>query len=257
MEFRILGPLEVLDEGRSLPLGGRKERTLLAALLVNSNTALDEVRRNVQTATPVHMIYHGFEPFRGTITTEREPIVLSVGNISEESMQRKGHQVFADTAALVPEAQFVLVGRSLDTAGERVRATAPPNLQLPGFLSQAALDDLLSRASVYVQASAHEGFGCSVAEAMAAGCPVVATDVGGVGEVIADSSVGFLVPPRKVDELGAAIRRVLTDLAGRQAMGAAARARVTATFDVQRCYGATIALYAAQLRAQRPERRRD
>jgi glycosyltransferase involved in cell wall biosynthesis len=73
-----------------------------------------------------------------------------------------------------------------------------------------------------VAPSHQEPFGTVLAEAMAAGTPVVATRVGGLAEVVADGETGRLVTPGRPDELAAAVLDVL----GRRAqMGAAARAR--------------------------------
>lgn len=144
------------------------------ALVANSHAARDEVMRNTRTKTPIHVIYHGFDMPAIAWNSEREPIVLTIGNISRGNMSRKGHEVFVRAAAYVPEARFILVGRFVDDGIERLRAIAPHNVEFPGFLSDRDLGDMLSRASVYVQASMHEGFGCSLAEAMASGCvPVV------------------------------------------------------------------------------------
>jgi glycosyltransferase involved in cell wall biosynthesis len=178
------------------------------ALIVNSQAAAREVAVNVGTSTPVHMLYHGFEAPAGSIQLDRESLVISAGNVSAESMQRKGHLAFAAAARLVPEARFVLVGEWQDTAVARLRGSAPENLDLPGFLPQTEFDDLLARASVYVQASAHEGFGCAVAEAMAAGCIPVVTESGALPEVVGDAVIQ--IGSQDPAELAAAIRAGLS-----------------------------------------------
>src|SRR5204863_7220540 len=75
---------------------------------------------------------------------------------------------------------------------------------------------------VLVVPSRQEPFGTVLAEAMAAGTPVVATRVGGLAEVVADGETGLLVEPGRPDELAAAVLEVL---GRREAMGAAARER--------------------------------
>jgi len=74
---------------------------------------------------------------------------------------------------------------------------------------------------VLVAPSRQEPFGTVLAEAMAAGTPVVATRVGGLAEVVADGVTGRLVTPGEPAELAAAVLEVL---AARERMGAAARA---------------------------------
>jgi glycosyltransferase involved in cell wall biosynthesis len=79
-----------------------------------------------------------------------------------------------------------------------------------------------------------ETFSLAVLEAMAAGKPVVATSVGGITEQVVDGSTGFVVQPRDVDALAAAIDRLLADPDLRAAMGAAARSRVVSEFSSER-----------------------
>jgi glycosyltransferase involved in cell wall biosynthesis len=159
------------------------------ALIVNSHAAAEDVRHNVGDRTPVYVIYHGFEAPQLPLRVRRDPIVLTVGNISRESLKRKGHEAFVQSASLVPDACFILAGRCYDDTGERLRSIAPSNLALPGFLSQSALDDLFARTSVYVQPSAHEGFGCAVAEAMIAGCFPVVSHRGALPEVVGEHGI--------------------------------------------------------------------
>ncbi|HEX8919752.1 MAG TPA: glycosyltransferase, partial [Chloroflexota bacterium] len=84
---------------------------------------------------------------------------------------------------------------------------APPNVQITGFLSQPDLDALLDDASVYVQASAHEGFGCALAEAMARGCIPVVSRQGALPEVVGE--YGVFVDPADVSSVATGIRRAL------------------------------------------------
>ncbi len=104
--------------------------------------------------------------------------MLTVGNVDRPNLQRKGLEPFVRAAALLPGRRFVVVGAWLDDAIEQLRAIAPPNVTFTGRLSDAQVQDQLRRAAVYVQASLHEGFGMSLAEAMAAGCVPVVTRAG-------------------------------------------------------------------------------
>lgn len=67
------------------------------------------------------------------------------------------------------------------------------NVVLPGKLNYSAISNLLKRSSAYIQGSIAEGFSNAVAEAMSAGCPVFATNVGGTAEIIEDGKNGFLL----------------------------------------------------------------
>ena len=93
--------------------------------------------------------------------------------------------------------------------------------------------DLMSAADVFVLSSVGEGFGLVVAEAMACECVVVATDSGGVREVLGDA--GFLVPTQDPEELAKALLKA-TSLTKAEAieMGRAARRRVVDTYSFNR-----------------------
>ena len=82
--------------------------------------------------------------------------------------------------------------------------------------------DALAAAGVLVLPSLAEGFGLVLIEAMAAGVPVVATDVPGIRDVVTDGRTGLLVPPRDPPAMAAAIGRVLGDATLRQRLAAAA-----------------------------------
>jgi glycosyltransferase involved in cell wall biosynthesis len=74
------------------------------------------------------------------------------------------------------------------------------------------IPSLLGELDLFVfAAKPDEGFGIALAEAMAAGVPIVATDVGACREVLADGRCGMLVPPRDAEALAAGIRRLLDD----------------------------------------------
>ena len=95
----------------------------------------------------------------------------------------------------------------------------------------------------------------SVLEAMAAGLPVVASDVGGVAEAVADGETGLLVAPGDVDALAGALERLLADAALRRAMGSAGRARAASHFDLARFRAAHVQVYERAL-AEGPKRSR-
>lgn len=122
----------------------------------------------------------------------REALAVTVSPITESSIAQKGLRSFVAAARHAPNVHFVLVGRSPDGSIHTLRHNAPPNVMfLDYFLPAEELRDLYLRASCYVQASVHEGFGVAVAEAMACGAVPVVTKrfslpevTGGLGEYI-------------------------------------------------------------------------
>ena len=77
--------------------------------------------------------------------------------------------------------------------------------------NQVAVNDVLEIADMYFLPSETESFGLSALEAMACEVPVVATNVGGLPEVVADGETGFLVPVGDTDAMAARILELATD----------------------------------------------
>jgi glycosyltransferase involved in cell wall biosynthesis len=112
---------------------------------------------------------------------------------------------------------------------------------------------LMSAADGYVMSSAWEGMPLVLQEASAAELPVVATDVGGTGEVVADGRSGLLVPPKDPAALAAAMRRLMAMTADeRAAMGRAGRAHVESQFALERVLDTWEAIYAELLLRRQP-----
>ncbi len=194
----------VPEAGYGSQRGGLRRRivrTIIGAatrLIVNSESAKRETLAN--TGAPdgkITVIYHGIEPITPSGAPEREKIALTVGGIWRENLLRKGLLPFVQAAAHLPDWRFVVVGKGYDGIDD-LRAAAGTNVELTGFVDDAALADWYRRASVYVQASLHEGFGMSMAEAMSAGCIPVVTRVGAIPEVVGDVGIYTTNAPAEI-----------------------------------------------------------
>ncbi|MEO5359912.1 MAG: glycosyltransferase family 4 protein [Nitrospirota bacterium] len=97
-----------------------------------------------------------------------------------------------------------------------------PNDEIPAYYS-------IAHAALYPSV-ADETFGISIAEAMACGVPVVAANVGGIPEVVAENT-GLLIPPKDEIAIAKAVSTLLTDEQSRQRLGANARTWVTLNFN--------------------------
>jgi glycosyltransferase involved in cell wall biosynthesis len=137
----------------------------------------------------VSMIYLGLPASERDVSSNRERLALTVGGVWEENLLRKGLLPFVEAAAHLPHVQFLLVGRWYDDSIDVLRQAAGPNVKFSGFVPDDRLSAIYGRSSVYVQASLHEGFGMSVAEAMLAGCVPVVTDRGSLPEIVGDIGV--------------------------------------------------------------------
>ncbi|HZZ90987.1 MAG TPA: glycosyltransferase family 4 protein [Usitatibacter sp.] len=117
-------------------------------------------------------------------------------------------------------------------------------VSLPGWVDRAMARELMQRASVFVLPSYAEAQPVSLLEAMAAGCPVIATSVGGIPDVITDEVDGLLVPPGNPEALAAAISRVLREPAFARSLGNAARETIANRYAAGRSLERLEQLYA-------------
>lgn len=178
-------------------------------LMTNSNYSRAEAAQTTGLDPGlVTVVYHGVPDAFGELPpVEREPVALTVGVVDRANVARKGLEAFVRAAAHLPAVSFVLAGRWDDAAADELRREAAPNVTLTGWVEQDVLNEHMRQASVYVQASAHEGFGMSVAEAMLAGCIPVTTRAGALPEVVGDT--GVLVDDADPQRLAAAIEQAL------------------------------------------------
>jgi glycosyltransferase involved in cell wall biosynthesis len=102
---------------------------------------------------------------------------------------------------------------------------------------------LLGGADLLVSPSWAESFPYSVLEAMSAGLPVVATDVGGTAEAVEHGVTGFVVPPHDADALASAMAAVLDDPEQAGRLGEAGRRRAAERFSVERMVAGTEEVY--------------
>jgi glycosyltransferase involved in cell wall biosynthesis len=158
-------------------------------------------------------------------------IVIAAGRLSPE----KGFGDLVRAARLVvdrmPGVAFLLVGDGPlreSLAGEVRAAGLEGSFAFAGF--RGDLDRLLPAADLFVQSSHTEGLPNVVLEAGACAVPMVATDVGGTGEVLEDGRGGFLVPPRDPGRLAARVVEILSDPDGARRMGEEARRRIQSDF---------------------------
>jgi glycosyltransferase involved in cell wall biosynthesis len=166
-------------------------------LMTNSEYSREEIERNTGIASDrVRVVYHGIEefgtaggPLAPSFGHPERPLALTVGVVDRTNLDRKGLRAFVQAAAQVPEVNFVLAGKIVGDAGAELERIATANVRLTGWLEDDELESLLHHARVYVQASKHEGFGVSVAEAMLAGCVPVVTRAGALPEVVGDTGV--------------------------------------------------------------------
>jgi glycosyltransferase involved in cell wall biosynthesis len=137
-----------------------------------------------------------------------------------------------------------------DSIREQIRALRLEEVvEFHGFQRPENMARAMSRASVVVVPSLHEMFCNMVAEAMAVGRPVVASQTGSLPELVEDGQTGLLVPPADPESLASAIERLLADEPLRVRMGQAAVEKARRLWDPQRVALQTEAVYRAVLGA--------
>lgn len=173
-----------------------------------SRSSQDEIVENLRVSRDrTTLIYHGFENTALSETFVKKPVVINVGHVSAETVRRKGIDDFVLAAAAMPDVEFVQIGPISVNLEEALGRKLPPNLTLEGKVS---LDELINHflsAKVYLQLSRHEGFGCSVAEAMLFGCIPVVTNAFALPEVVGDC--GITLTSRNQQEVVKAVRSAL------------------------------------------------
>jgi len=173
-------------------------------LPVSRSTAVEMLR--VVKAKKFEIVYNGVDVGRFKPLGKKEDLVITVANITESTVKRKGLDVFVKTAAFLPEIRFVLIGK-YDSSVQQLRKIAVSNVVFTGYLSNEALLNYYRKAKVYCQLSAHEGFGVALAEAMACGCVPVVTRRYALPEVVGDA--GFYVPYNDPKATAEAIKKAL------------------------------------------------
>lgn len=203
-------------------------------------------------AARVQTVYNGLDLAEWS-SADREAkaegatLIATVGNIRRV----KGHDVLVRAAALVavkfPDARFSVAGEVLDADYfEELKGLVNELGLAERFHFVGGVKDLrghLARADIFVLPSRSEGFSNAIVEAMAAGLPVVATDVGGNAEAVMDEVTGFIVATEDASGLAAALLRLLAEPERAQAMGAAGKARAAEMFTTQAMMGRTVATY--------------
>jgi glycosyltransferase involved in cell wall biosynthesis len=202
-----------------------------AAVVTVSQFTADRIRHRFRQHPPLVPIQNGLTK-RAVSDSERpipQPYVLYVGRLERKKNIAGMLRVFQRYLENEPNApeQLVLggspglgfsdIGKLLETEPLRSRVT------LTGYLNEAALGAYLAHANAFLFLPHYEGFGMPVVEAMAAGVPVVASDIPALREVAGDA-VEF-VDPGEPDFAARTLASVLHDTTLRKRMGSAGRSR--------------------------------
>lgn len=216
----------------------------------------------------VQVIRNGVEPVQSITTRERNRLrgkwdvgagVVLVGCVANYR-EVKGLDLLISAMAEVVNAQpnikLVLVGEGPERSRlQRLVESRglEPHVVLHGREPEAR--SLNPAFDIVVLASKSEGLPNAILEGQAAGRPVIATDVGGVREIVVDGVSGFLVPPGDSSAMAGALVRLAADPALRERMGRAGRSRMATDFGMARFVGEFADLYRELLSSRLSEGR--
>ena len=246
--YRFLRPLDLMANAWS------------HRVTVNSKAVWnDVVRRDHIDPRKLILIYNAVDPTpyeSACLSRERmrqklglkpeERAVIVIANL----IPYKGHHDFLKAARRVkdriPEATFWLVGE--DRGIQKDLEIEAQNLGLSEsvlFMGQRSdIPSLLAASDLFVLPSHEEGFSNVILEAMAAGLPVVATEVGGNSEAVADGETGWLVPPRNPSAMAGKIVDLLSDPGKATSWGILGKGKVKKHFTIEQMVEKHLALYA-------------
>ncbi len=245
-------PLVVIENspmGVWSPTSGRLKR-LTSRRLAAHVAVGDRTGRLIEDSTglppgSISTIYHGVpDVARHPAERPDEPTLLTVARHDPV----KGVDVLLDAFALVPEpARLVLIGEGAETDA-LVRRCGELGLDDRVEFRSMSWDgvrvaDIMWNFDGLVLPSRLEGFPVTIAEAMLAGIPVVATDVGSVREAVEPGRTGWIVPPEYPRALADAMVELLEDPARARAYGDAARRDAEQRFTIDATIDAYVAMY--------------
>lgn len=201
---------------------------------------------------PVHVIYGGvdLDKFRMRPRLEHDGSLVFLGRL----LPHKGVHLLIE--ALPEEQELHVIGPVADTAylDELVRRAANKRVRFHHGLDDAAVVGMLQRAMALVHptpvdatgsAGANELFGLALVEAMACGCPVIATRVASLPEIVEERTTGFLVEAMTSDELLPEIRRLASNEESWRRCALSARTRAEARFRWSAVAARCVAVYAS------------
>jgi glycogen(starch) synthase len=194
--------------------------------------------------------------------TPESSTLLYVGRLE----RRKGVSTLAQALPRIrgthPEARLRLVGKDhrsgpgggwmSDYLRRWLRENGVPEqaVEFTGAVDRPSLPVEYNRACICVVPSLYENFPYTCLEAMACGCAVVASSVGGIPEIITDGADGLLVPPESPEALAAAIMSLLSNAKLRHRLGEQARATIRRRFNRQAICAQTVDAYRPLVRSR-------
>jgi len=211
-------------QGKKMWLVGHKMQLVYSAIEQIDFYSRDEARKTLS--------WWGHKFMQGRAKTPSQ--ILWVGVIAELT-PNKGLKYLAEVAEHINGVEFIVVGD-----GELSEDLGPTKLKLVGFATEA--NRYLKAFDIFVLPSLKEGLPYTLLEAGQAGLPVVASNIGGIPDIIGQA--GMLVPPKNSELLARSLSALIKDERLRQTLGQQLQSRVAKEFNFENFLSQTYALYA-------------
>ena len=184
---------------------------------------------------------------RHTLGIHQAPLAVFSGRLAPEKRVNELIRLWPEVQAAHPQASLLVLG-----TGEQeieLQRQAGPGVSFAGQVEDVA--PYLQAADLFILPSATEGLSNAMLEALSSGLAVIATRVGGAGDVITHKQSGWLVEPGQADGLRSAILEVLDDAALRDSLGKNARQAILESYSLEQTAGKLSRLYTELKEKQR------
>ena len=240
-------------EPRGLQQLQRAAYSAAHCIVANSRAAAERLRIEGIPQNKIELIPNGIDPavFPPHEYSSRPRRIAMVACLREEKRIDVLITAASRILAHYPDAEFLIAGDG--TCREQLVAQARESGVIDRFQFLGHRDDVpavLAQADLFVLPSRSEASPNSVIEAMAAGLPVVASNVGGIPELVADGRTGRLVPPGNPNALAGALLDLLEHPERAAEFGRAGRRRIEQTYSFDRMVEQFETLYLTQLAAK-------
>ena len=187
----------------------------------------------------MHIVHCGVDPTLFQVVSHNHPgqRLLYTGRLAAAKGLPILLQSLAQLKSTHPDLVLTIIGDGADRPALEemtIDLELTGNVKFVGYKSQAEVREAMQQTDVFVLPSFAEGVPVSLMEAMAAGVPVVTTQIAGISELVENGVSGYLVPPGDVASLADRIQTLLDNPELRSQFGAAGRAKVEKEFDIRR-----------------------
>jgi glycosyltransferase involved in cell wall biosynthesis len=223
-------------------------------IVCNAQALLDDMKRRGFDPATLHLCHNGIDlaPF-GDVRRELPGGPITIGTVAVLRPEKNLQSLLRAFAALPERASLRLRITGSGPETEPLQSLAESlGLRPPEFHLQAAVSNIaaeLRQIDIFVLPSLSEGFSNSIMEAMACGCTVAASAVGGNPELVRDRETGLLFDPEDVDSLTSALRELVADRALRERLAGAGSRFLRGNFSMSASAARMSAIYDRYLEA--------